>query len=77
MPTGGMFGDMIEADRFCMKMVEENGTPEMKMLLSQKKVGFRAFLGNSTVTPLQRLANDTDRCLVRPDGAVCCYCFVI
>ena len=70
MPTGGMFGNIIEVDRFCTKMVEENGTPEMKMLLSQKKVGYRALLPDDNAEILERFSNESATCLVRTDNMV-------
>jgi len=70
MPAGGIFGEMIEADRFCTKMVEENGTPQMKMLLSRNLVGFKAIVANDTVSVMDRFANDFNKCLVRIDGVV-------
>lgn len=65
-----MFGPLSQADRWCTSRVKENGTPAMKLLLAQNKVGYKALLTPSNTTVFSRFVNEKDDCLMRTDNVV-------
>jgi hypothetical protein len=71
-PGGGAFGGYDAGDRFCTRIVQQNGTAAMKAALSSNAVGYRAVLGISggTQQVMQRFAGEWSTCVDRPDGSV-------